>query len=254
MPEGPEIFNETRKIKNKLRNCSLKKIVVVNPKKSSIENNIQTLKNLELLSVESKGKKTVLNLGEYSVLISYGLTGEMIHEDYYYGDLEKNVILMLVFECESRVTNYYFHDPIGYGKILIDRSEIIEDEIDRLGFDPIQEDISFEEFDKILSLKRRSIVTNVLMDQKIIAGIGNKWVAEILFASRIYPLSKISDIPEEYRRSLLNNIMSILRKATFKNYPLNVYQKKFFGQYMVKIVKNGGRSLYYVPEMQNQHY
>ena len=65
---------------------------------------------------------------------------------------------------------------------------------------------------KIFS-KKTTIIKNVLLDQKIICGIGNIYASEILFYSKIHPLKKVNNLCKDEINSVLHNINTVLSKA-----------------------------------------
>ncbi|MHC4234823.1 MAG: bifunctional DNA-formamidopyrimidine glycosylase/DNA-(apurinic or apyrimidinic site) lyase [Planctomycetota bacterium] len=81
--------------------------------------------------------------------------------------------------------------------------------IDDLGPEPLE--ISPTEFDRLMSRRRQ--IKALLLDQRAIAGLGNIYCDEALFAARIHPLTRAADIDPPGRRALLRAIRRILRQA-----------------------------------------
>ncbi len=52
-----------------------------------------------------------------------------------------------------------------------------------------------------------------LLDQTIVAGIGNMWLAEALWAARLSPWSRLRDVPEESRRRALDSAAELMRAS-----------------------------------------
>ncbi|MCX6083368.1 MAG: Fpg/Nei family DNA glycosylase [Caldiserica bacterium] len=83
-----------------------------------------------------------------------------------------------------------------------------------LGLDPLDDgEFTLDAFDKVLQEKKRSAIKTVLMDQKNIAGIGNVYIQDILFAAGLHPLRKTADVTEFERRVLHAAIRSQLQRA-----------------------------------------
>jgi formamidopyrimidine-DNA glycosylase len=83
-----------------------------------------------------------------------------------------------------------------------------------LGLDPLDDgEFTLDAFEKLLEEKKRSAIKTVLMDQKNIAGIGNVYVQDILFAAGLHPLRKAADVTASERRVLYDAIRSQLRNA-----------------------------------------
>ena len=65
----------------------------------------------------------------------------------------------------------------------------------------------------LIFLKKTTIIKSVLLDQKIICGIGNIYASEILFYSKTHPLKKVDKLCKDEINSLLHNINIVLSKA-----------------------------------------
>jgi formamidopyrimidine-DNA glycosylase len=84
-----------------------------------------------------------------------------------------------------------------------------------LGIDPTTRKFTLNNFRKLLNLKQMN-VKSFLMNQSILAGIGNIYANEILFNSGISPLRKLSQLSEKEISKLYDSIKFILREATDK--------------------------------------
>ncbi len=106
--------------------------------------------------------------------------------------------------------------------LLIDSEKPVED---RLGPEPLEPRFTVEEFANRLH-RRRAPIKAVLLDQKVIAGIGNMYADEALFQARIHPLHPAGDLsPEEIQR-LYNAIREILCSAIDnKGASVDTYQR-----------------------------
>ena len=86
----------------------------------------------------------------------------------------------------------------------------LEKALEKLGPEPFS--LSAEEFHKRLSPIRKPI-KEAIMDQSVIAGIGNIYADESLFSSKIHPLTKASSLSEEECARLFASIQRILQEA-----------------------------------------
>ena len=59
--------------------------------------------------------------------------------------------------------------------------------LNKLGIEPFSEDLNVNYFKSRVASSKREI-KSILLDQQIIAGLGNIYVSEILFRSKISPL------------------------------------------------------------------
>ncbi len=140
------------------------------------------------------------------------------------------------------------------------------------GFGPESLEIDLKTFRDILRKHPNAKIKPVLMNQKIIAGIGNIYSDEILFAAKINPLRKSGTLDSQETRQIHLNIKKILAKAiqyrgtTARDY-LDVYGRtgdyakylKVYGKEgkkcyrcggLIKRIKLGGRSAHFCPHCQ----
>ena len=89
---------------------------------------------------------------------------------------------------------------------LLDQEEL-KKELSSLGPEPLEKSFTFEKFKKTLESKKGKI-KQVLMDQEIIAGIGNIYSDEILWQAKIYPFKDVSKLS----RSDLDRIYQAMRE------------------------------------------
>ncbi len=103
-----------------------------------------------------------------------------------------------------------------------------------------------DKFIERLNTRKNSGIKAVLLDQKVLAGVGNIYADESLYAAKIHPLMPVSKIPRDKLLSLYNDLRSILRLSiekggsTDRNY-VNSEGKK--GSYLsfAKVFKRQGQ-------------
>ncbi len=133
---------------------------------------------------------------------------------------------------QSHVRLIFFLDN-GSKLVLVDRRRlgvvsILDSEKpveNRLGPEPLEPDFTTTEFSRRLQ-GRKAPVKAVLLDQKVVAGIGNMYADEALFKARIHPLRPAGDLsPQEIQR-LFSAIRSTLRSAIEnKGASVDTYQR-----------------------------
>ena len=103
-----------------------------------------------------------------------------------------------------------FSDRRRLGKMwLVDDAGVV---VCKLGPEPLDESFTPDILEQRLS-RHRIPVKAALLDQCIVAGIGNMYADEVLFAARIHPLRKADDLSSEEARTLHNCIRRILVAA-----------------------------------------
>ncbi len=131
-----------------------------------------------------------------------------------------------------------------------------------LGPDAMSRSLDFSAFKKALSSARRSTVKAALMDQSLIAGIGNVYSDEIMYQSNIHPSRKMSQLDEPMMKRLFTKTKHVLRKAIeyradprkFPESWITPYRRsrrKFAGCVgPIESIKVSGRTSYFCPQSQ----
>lgn len=117
-------------------------------------------------------------------------------------------------------SNFYnktleFSDVRKFAKIILDHTAKINTltEIKNLGIDALDKNFTLEKFEKILNKQKNKIIGDFLIDQKFIAGIGNIYRSEILFAAKVFPLKRVRELKKKEIESIYKNIKIVLKKA-----------------------------------------
>ncbi|MCP6719273.1 MAG: DNA-formamidopyrimidine glycosylase [Patescibacteria group bacterium] len=187
-------------------------------------------------------------------------------------DDSKNRFLHLIFFLDNG-KQLAISDPRKFAKAeLWDRDEL-EKEFKNLGPEPLEDSFTFEEFKKSLKKRKKGKIKQVLMDQRIIAGIGNIYSDEILWDTRISPFKDINSLNDQELKNIYTSIKKILKKGIqLKGDSISDYRKidgtkggfqlwgKAYGREgkkcqrcrtIIKREKIGGRSAHFCPKCQS---
>ncbi|HPS21456.1 MAG TPA: DNA-formamidopyrimidine glycosylase [Candidatus Paceibacterota bacterium] len=223
MPELPEVETTVRGLRKKVLNLSIldvwtdlktkdprKKDTVADPKYFPVFK--KEIKNKKIISVERVAKNILINLSgspAKTILIHMKLTGYL-----FYGKDPKIKFAHVIFSLSNK--HYLvFSDMRKFGKItLLDTKEAHETKhLKGIGPDPLSKEFTLEKLKEVLNKKPNGKIKTVLLDQSIIAGIGNIYSDEILWYAGIHPERKISQIkPEEFKK-LHKFIKEVLQKG-----------------------------------------
>jgi len=104
---------------------------------------------------------------------------------------------------------------------------------------------------------RKTSIKGFLLNQKLIAGVGNLYADEILYQTRVHPGSKVNALKPKPKKAIYNTMQAILNKAVshnahYKSYPDDWFfqwrvegQKAPNGRGKVSIEKIAGRTTYF---------
>ena len=272
MPELPEVETVRRSLKlkligTKIISCDIyHNNIIEYPSVSEFKNNIigQTFRD-----IERHGKWLKFVLDDYYLLSHLRMEGKFFFRSI---DEEIHKHEHVVFGLDNG-TSFRYMDVRKFGKMHLIKKEDI-DKIGPLlnvGLEPWDENLTIDYLKGKYKNKKLPIKT-LILDQSIIAGIGNIYANEILFASSINPLKSGVGLSDKELESIINNTRDILSKAiemggsTIHSYTsvdgvtglfqqelmvhTRVNQKcKICGTNIKKIVV-GGRGTYYCPNCQ----
>jgi formamidopyrimidine-DNA glycosylase len=108
-----------------------------------------------------------------------------------------------------------FSDLRKFGKIrLLGERQLKSDkELNGLGVEPLSKGFTLKKFKEILDLKENWTIRDVLMEQSLIAGIGNIYASEILFEPGVSPKRKNKNLTVGEIKKIFESIKKTLKKA-----------------------------------------
>ena len=102
-----------------------------------------------------------------------------------------------------------FTDPRKFGRIELWSSEREQEALKNLGTEPLSEDFTLEILAKSLA-GRKSPIKQVLLNQEVVAGLGNIYADEALYYASIHPLRRANSLTPTEVQLLHAGIVSVL--------------------------------------------
>jgi formamidopyrimidine-DNA glycosylase len=152
--------------------------------------------------------------------LHFGMTGSLQyfkHEE----QTPKHTRVLFVFRNAYRLA---FEDQRKFGEIGL--IEDVNEFLKKRALGPDALDITLLQFREILG-KHRGAVKTILLNQKLIAGIGNIYADEILFRARIHPATQVSALKEKTVAKLFRAARYILKKAIEAKADVNLMPKSW---------------------------
>lgn len=151
--------------------------------------------------------------------IHFGMTGDLF---YYQGDKSPARYPRVIVDFEKKA-HLAYDDPRLFG--VVDLSDGPESYVEArgLGPDPLDESFDALAFSALLE-NRKAAIKALLMNQEIIAGLGNLYVDEILFQTSVHPRRPAASITKRQRLAIYKSMRTILlgvieRKLEGEPYP-----------------------------------
>ncbi len=199
---------------------------------------------------------------DISIWNTLGLTGEWSKER------KKNSRVRFLLENDE----VYYNDTRNFGtiKIVKGRQALIQ-KLQSLGPDLLAEECSSEKFIERMRLRNSKTIVEALMDQKIVAGVGNYIKADSLWLAKISPHRKVSELSDNDLSKLNDCIRKIMTTSfelggatiyTYKNFDGSIgeYGSKFLvynkkvdpeGNLIIKETTRDKRTTHWSPDVQN---
>lgn len=220
MPELPEVETVRRGLKPFILN---KKIVQVKPELGKcFQGDVKDIEGATVTEIRRYGKALVIDLDNgKSMLIHLRMTGQLIwrgEEEFAAGHPSKNFTDALPNK-QTRVEfvfqdgKLFFNDQRKFGFVKILATGEVEDDkfITSLAKEPWA--MTTGELYKKCQQHGRSPIKAVLLDQKIIAGLGNIYADESLFYASVHPASLAGSLSEEQVAKILEGACKVMQAA-----------------------------------------
>jgi formamidopyrimidine-DNA glycosylase len=224
MPELPEVetfkrYLDSTSLHQRITGLEVRDAYVL--KRVSARELTRRLKGRRFENSHRHGKHLFIRAGaDLWLRLHFGMTASL---RYLQSDekVPRDARVLFIFGNERRLA---FDDQRKFGEIglLRDVDEFLQERT--LGPDALK--ASFSQFKEIFR-RRRGAVKAILLNQKLIAGIGNLYADEILFRARIHPATQISALKEKTVAKLFRITRDILKKAIEANADADLMPKSW---------------------------
>lgn len=268
MPELPEV--ETLKCYFGLRliNVTINKLIKTRDSiryklSNQLEENVRETK---IIRFRRRAKYLLIDLDNaHSIIVHLGMSGRLTLQANNYIIQKHDHLIFYLNNSQMLV----FNDSRRFGMIYAMQTSAIEEQFfSKLGIEPLSANISLEYLKKKL-LNRKVPIKNLLMDNRLIVGIGNIYASESLFIAKIYPTRFGNSLSDLEITRLILAIQTILAQAikaggtTLKDFVNGDNKPGYFGQQLqvyargnkhclnceaiIVKIKQAGRATFYCP-------
>jgi formamidopyrimidine-DNA glycosylase len=214
MPELPEVETVRRGLDKLIIGRRIKTVVHDTPK--SFPNDPQAvtsfMQQANVIAVRRRAKVLLIDLStHYSLVIHLKMTGQLVYVgDTRFGAGHPNDSLVNALPDKStRVTvefldtsHLYFNDQRKFGWMkLIPTAEVPDmDFMRRVGPEPLEDDFTPAQFSARFKRRANTSIKAALLDQSVVAGVGNIYADESLWGAKIHPKRLVKTItPKEFK-------------------------------------------------------
>ena len=250
MPELPEVEVVKRSLQRNILNLIIKKVKIndANLRYKVDKIGLSKLEGKKITKIIRRSKFLIFEIGKiYRMLVHLGMTGKFFFTDNKDNKFKTSFYYILNYDKDQKHDRVIFilnkkkliyNDVRKFGFIKIYGSNLItkSKHLKHLGPEPLEKNWNFSYLKKYVIGRKRSI-KNILMDQKCVSGLGNIYVNEILFLSRIKPARKATKLKNfeikkiiKFSKKILKNSIK-LGGSTIKDFSSENGKKGVFQQH-----------------------
>jgi formamidopyrimidine-DNA glycosylase len=250
MPELPEVETIRLGLKDLLPGLVIKSVDFDWPKSfpNAPEDVRRFVIGARVLEIKRRAKVLIIELSsKYSLVIHLKMTGQLVFRAVevsfgaghpsasLIGNLpDRSTRVIFSFQDNSKL---FFNDQRKFGWVrLLPTLEVMNlDFFRKVGPEPLSEDFTWIEMKSRLARRPNTSVKAALLDQTVIAGVGNIYADESLWGAKIHPSTQVKILSDRQIRTLYEELILVLKLAiekggsTDKNY-VNAEGKK--GSYL----------------------
>lgn len=216
MPELPEVETIRRDLEKESVGRRIKSVEVFGDRAirrhKSAKELIDRLDGEKINSVTRKGKYLLISVGDIETLVIHlGMSGQLLKAAVK-EPMAPHTHVVITFTQGGQLR---FVDPRTFGEVFVVATDAIATEAPELlemGFDPLEDIMSWDLFGARIIAKKAKLKT-LLMDQKFIAGIGNLYSDEILWAAGLRFDRSTETLTTQEVRRLYRSIVEIIHDA-----------------------------------------
>ena len=239
MPELPEVETVRLGLQRLLPGSVVADASFDNPKSfPNAPSDVQSfLIGASVVSVSRRAKVLLIELStKYSLVIHLKMTGQLVYrsekEQFGAGHPNKSLVGALP-DKSTRVTvtfqdgsALYFNDQRKFGWMrLMPTAEVVNlDFFKKVGPEPLSADFTWQILQTRLQRRKNTNIKAALLDQAVLAGIGNIYADESLWGAKLHPSTLVRDVPTTKYKLLYDEMTAVLRLSiekggsTDKNY------------------------------------
>lgn len=230
MPELPEVETVRLGLTRLIVGQKIKSVTCDNPKSfpNSESDVSQFVVGSKIISVRRRAKVLIIDLdSKYSLVIHLKMTGQLVfrgEESFGAGHPTSSLIGSLPDRSTRVIITFsdgsalFFNDQRKFGWMrLIPTIEVENiDFFKNVGPEPLTAEFTDKVFAERLMRRKNSNIKSVLLDQTVLAGVGNIYADESLWGAQIHPSTRVIDIPKSKIKKLHSELIYVLKLSIEK--------------------------------------
>lgn len=223
MPELPEVEVIKRGLDSKIIGLSIQQIDILNPK--TFQGDSKAVLGSKIIKIWRRAKVLGMDLDNgFSLLVHLKMSGQLVlvAKDRFIGGhptldmtgVMPNKSTRVIFEF-SNEAKLFFNDQRKFGWIKVIKILEVKNQkfLQSLGPEPLERGFGWEALKANLLRHKSQPIKVAIMDQEVVAGVGNIYASEACFLAKINPKTKVSALTDANFQSLAKGIIESLNKS-----------------------------------------
>lgn len=194
------------------------------------------LRGALVAGVRRRAKVLLIDLDTaHTLVIHLKMTGQLVFrgEQAFGAGHPNDSLVGMLPDKSTRVTltfsdgsHLYFNDQRKFGWMRLLPTIEVEnlDFFKKVGPEPLAADFSWQQFRDRFQRRQKTTIKAALLDQTVVAGVGNIYADESLWGAKIHPTTLVANVPDVKFKALFNSLRDVLQLSiekggsTDKNY------------------------------------
>jgi formamidopyrimidine-DNA glycosylase len=230
MPELPEVETVRRGLEKLIIGKTIKKVSHDNEKSFPNDPAIvsEFMVGANVLSVSRRAKVLLIELSSaYTLMIHLKMTGQLVYvgkkrfgaghpNDSLVGALpDKSTRVTVTFDDDSKL---YFNDQRKFGWMKVLPTVLVMEEpfMAKVGPEPLELEFTDKVFISRIRRRANTSIKAALLDQTVLAGVGNIYADESLWGAKVHPATLVNNLSDAHLKLLHKELLYVLRLAIEK--------------------------------------
>ncbi|MDZ4801843.1 MAG: DNA-formamidopyrimidine glycosylase [Bryobacteraceae bacterium] len=211
MPELPEVEAVVRKLRSRAEGAFISEVRVLRARSTHPQHSalLQSASGRVIDAIDRRGKNIILRLsGSLAIRVHLRMTGNLVMLP---SHLLHSQTVRVVFALRDG-RGIGFEDPRVLGTVHLHTDSELQEILNDLGVEPLSADFTVSFLASHAKRSHRPVKV-FLMEQNVVAGLGNIYAAESLFRARIHPARLACGISQKKVKALHAAIVEVLTEA-----------------------------------------
>lgn len=226
MPELPEVETIRGGLEKRIVGQTVKSVEIRVPQLFHGES--KNIIGAKVAGVRRRGKVLLMDLDNGQTLMCHlKMTGQLVYQSHdekvkvvgghpqaaYNEPLpHKHTHVIIIFTSGDKL---YFNDLRKFGWMEVRATSEVENHglVSKLGPDPLHDEFTWQVLKERIGKYKNRMIFPAIMDQKLVAGIGNIYANESLYVAKISPERKVGALSDDDWQKLHDAIQAVLRES-----------------------------------------